>query len=164
MNRLPSLYDLVTEPNMVTLEFQSETLSDGGVLQGKFVRLGRIVLLAPETQVEPIPGMRSNDIQHVNIIHASLRNPNKEFSKRVIEASQAAIFAAQNGQDAERLLDVNYGLIDAGRFTLNTPERTLAFFFKSYKYGQADDAGRQETVRLAQEAIGPDITVSALDF
>lgn len=161
MRELPSLYDLITEPNEAALDAQAELFGRNGVLHGKFIRLGQIVLLAPETEVDRLPGMRTHDIEHIHIIQASLRHPNSEFATRVRAANGAARDAAeQNMPEAEPLLDFNYGMVDAGRFEFLSLEKALSFSFKSYKFGQADDAGRRETVRLAQEAIGSNVTVS----
>jgi hypothetical protein len=152
---LPSLYELVSEPNVTKLDEHTRQFGHEGVLRGKFVRIGRLVLLAPDTTVERLPGMRTGDVEHKDIVKAAFRNPNRELAERALAESNAA-----HELPDTPLLDDNFGLTDAGHFEFSSEGRVLAVFHKSHKFGQADVSGRQETIRIAQESVGSDIAVS----
>jgi hypothetical protein len=155
----PALFDIIRPPSEEVLDEQVAAFGHEGVLYGKFVRIGNLPLLAPAVTAERLPGMRSGDIEHTNMLKAAFRNPDLELRGRVWQASAAAWAAHARGDVGPVFLDDD-GLIDAGKFSFSSSARTLAISDRSSKFGRANDEARQETARLIQQAVGDGITVA----
>lgn len=151
----PSLHELVAEPSKAYLDkFVADYGNAGQLLEGKFVRIGDLVVFAPKTQVEQLPGMQSHSIEHKDIIMAAFSNPNRVFAEQTLKASDAAVDAYDAGDETIDLLDYQSGLVDAGWYLYRNDPPTLRISDRSHDYGSADRAGRTRTIQLIREAVG----------
>ncbi len=120
---------------------------------GKFVRVGDIVLLAP---LEERWGNNASKPQHNEFVSLALKSKNEDFKGRLLGAQAAA---ASGGE----LLD-KAGVKDAGRFEFELgPDGEITdftIFGWSNGYGGASPEARQETVEIVQQKLGGNTEVS----
>ena len=146
------LHERVSEPDVTVILSQSKDHAKDGALDGRFLRIGGLVLLAPDL---------GGDENHIDLFMAARDNPvNSQLAIRTREAwLSTRNLDGSKPEDGYEVIDTRFGITDAGRYDFLTYSRTLEIFGQSLQFGRANEAGRFETVRLTIEAIGHSITV-----
>ncbi len=123
---------------------------------GKFVRIGNIVLIAPREEGQ---GSNARKPMHNEFVGLALKSNNEEFKARLVGAQTVA---AASG---EHLLDKS-GIKDAGRFEFELGEGGEIIYFSlfgwSNGYGDPTPEARQETVQIVKEKLGSETQVTEL--
>jgi len=153
---IPTIYDVLTLPDEKILSEQALKYSRSGLLQGKFIRLGRTVLLAPTIDIQNPEGSGITTVMHKHMIHGAVNNPDANIAK----LAEAAV---SYEDELTNKLDPS-GLYDAGVYTsflisscMHLAE--LRIFDKSLDYQRASTEGRAFTSEILQLAIGPSIEI-----
>jgi hypothetical protein len=146
----PPIGKVITEPDAARLAGYRDKY---GVDRGKFIRIGTLVLLVP--LIPDTDTRRDKDFQHLDMIWAAFQHDNPDMQSKVREAAE--------NPDGEPFIRDNGSLVDAGRYYLRFSAEgllaTLSVDGGSFKFGRAEDAGRQRTVDLIQEKMGPEIGI-----
>lgn len=147
--QFPRIYDLIREPSGAGI---LELISAYGKSQGKFVRFGNVVLIAPAIGLYP---NGAHIVQHVDIELAGFDTPDAVLRQKVREATDTAA--------GSEFLKGEHGLVDAGGYSAVVLKAgtvaSLSVFGESTDLGRADDTGRAETIEIFQAYMGPDIPV-----
>lgn len=150
MNNLPQLSDILAEPSVEILTGYARKYH---ITVGKFIRIGRIIVVAPAVVVA---GANKYPL-HLNMMRDAFRNPDEEFAERCRQAAENTS-SAEGLRRRPELMDAGHystAMSAAGLLTAVTLER------QSGDFGRADAEGRQESVRIMQEYLqNPDIVVT----
>jgi hypothetical protein len=146
-------FDVVAELSTSALQ---EAMQIYGTDNGKFIRFGSLILLGPNTPVEP-DGLA---VAHLDIASAAFGHPDDGFSQRVQAAASESDPSMSIGADYRGMLDAgsySFSLGDDGVAIASiTFDRLSASFPRS-----AELYGRGETGYIAQAALGLDVSVQA---
>lgn len=136
------------------LELSDEWKSYESTLEGKFVRLGDVILLGATIDFGPLDyrKMRSQ-LTHDMMTNHGLNGIGDEISARVLETAV----------DDQEYLRNHWPLVDAGKSAIHTDNEGdvigLTLDNRSIDYGKATDTIRETTGALARELLGSSITV-----
>jgi|SRR5665213_3605492 len=147
--RRPHIADVITEPDVARLTGYRDQY---GVDRGKFIRIGALVLLVPL-----IPdSVHNEDYRHLQMLEAGYHNPDTEMQRKVREAADNPV-GDLLPKDPDECLE------DSGYYFLSFSDKGMLVRLnvggQSYDFGRAEEAGRQRTVDLIQEKLGPEIGV-----
>lgn len=133
----------VAEPDAATFKMYGSI----GIREGKFVRIGDMVLVAPR-----------GELSHAQMILLGFQHPNTELQHRVTHASEQV-------ESEKDLSGYGWGLVDAGRLELASElgRLKLSVWGLSSDYGRADEAGRQESVDLIRAKVPEALVVDLGD-
>lgn len=123
-------------------------------LNGKFVRLGEVVLVGSTMHYgkrDPFTSERPS-LMHMDMVEYALNGMEDEVVDRIVAT------APRNGDYLRK-----WPIVDAGAtHIIVDEERTVTEFImraRSFHFGRADVTGRQKSINIAQQAVGPDIQV-----
>lgn len=127
-------------------------LSDSGVNDGKFVRLGETIFLSPG----PPKGVDGYPLMHQEIVEKAVRKDTRDS----LTTSEEAIGP--------------HGLIDAGKFDVfflrddeieeDGLQGRFRVFSGSGSFGKAKEEGRQRTVDIAAQTLGEHVRVEDVPY
>lgn len=156
---MPTIFEItkeLTNDNLTDLylEHRENLLNN---INGKFVRIGSLVLIAPSVNCVAVNGKYSGEPQHAYIVEAAASHPtDSDLSIRTLGAQ----IDSRNSID-EQPINSKYGVSDAGHFGfMSKPSgvQTFSIGSNSLRFGQADPNGRRKTVEIVQSLL-PQITV-----
>ena len=152
---IPQLRDKIILPSVAGFNEQYEGSNPVGSVEGKFIRIGKLVLFAKYRDYMLDEREYSPELLHASLALCAFRKP--ELKQEL----KAARLAARQGSDPT--LDAIYGIADAGHYTYAQASQSLQLHGKSLHYDRASAAGRAETVAITQAPLEGVILVTSVE-
>jgi len=150
---MPTIYEVVRELNQQSLDDLYGRYGENGALSGKFVRIGRVIVVAPTIKCDSIPGQESSLPQHEAIAGAAFQSIDPELSEKLAKAEDE-LHDAKN----EPVIDYQFSIVDAGHY-MYIAMSELLIHGNSFHFGGANEQGRARTIEIARSNVDNSIDV-----